>query len=97
MTSFALQRLMTWVEDTALQRCNRSAIPGVGVKAGPDQFRPGHSTTSHQHQSEKPVWHDATLPTAGRLSRLANTNQPKFQFTLSQHRPWSFDNASKGR
>ena len=81
----ALQRSLTWAEDTALQRCNRSAAPGVGVKAGPDHCRTGHLTTSHQHPSEKPVWHDATLPTAGRLSQLANANQSKFQFTLSQH------------
>jgi putative transposase len=47
--------------------------------------RPGHITTSHQHQSEKPVWHDATRPTAGCHHSLANANQPKFQFTLSQH------------
>ena len=85
MNSFALKPLPTWAEDTALQRCNRSADSGVGVKAGPEHFRPGHLTTSHQHQSEKPVWHDATLPTAGRPSSLANANPSKFQFTLSQH------------
>ena len=85
----ALQRQTTWVEDTALQRCNRSAASGVGVKAGPDHLRPGRSTTSHQHQSEKPVWHDATRPTAGRHHSLANANQPKFQFTLNQDTPSS--------
>jgi hypothetical protein len=87
MIHFALQRRSAWAEDTALQRCNRSDVPGVGVKAGPVHFRPGHSTTSHQHQSEKPVWHDATRPTAGCLSQLANANQPKFQLTLTQDTP----------
>jgi len=80
----ALQRSPTWAEDTALQRCNRSAVPEVGVKAGPDQLRSGSSTTSHQHQSEKPVWHDATLPIAGRASQLANANCSRFHFTLNQ-------------
>jgi hypothetical protein len=85
MIRTALQRQTTWAEDTALQRCHRSAVPGVAVTAGPDHFRPGHITTSDQHQSEKPVWHDATRRTAGCHHSLANANQPKFQFTLSQH------------
>jgi putative addiction module component (TIGR02574 family) len=85
----ALQQPVTWAEDRALQRCNPSAVPGVGVKTGPDQGpsdqgRPGRTTTSHQHESEKPVWHDARLPTARRLLPLANADRPEFQFTLNQ-------------
>ncbi len=95
MIRTALQRQTTWAEDTALQRCNRSAVPGVGVKAGPDHSRPGHITTSHQHQSEKPVWHDATRPTAGCHHSLANANHTKFQFTLSQDNT-SIANCSPG-
>ena len=80
----ALQPQLTWAEDRALQRCNPSAAPGVGVKTGPDVLRPGRFTTSHQHQSAKPVWHDARLQPAGSLLQLAIADQSEFQFTLNQ-------------
>jgi hypothetical protein len=80
----ALQPQTTWAEDRALQRCNPSAVPGVGVKTGPDQVRPGHTHTSQQHHSAKPLWHDATVPTAGRPLPLANADRCEFQFTLNQ-------------
>lgn len=80
----ALQRHTTWAEDRALQRCNPSTIPGVGVKTGPDDLRPSRTPTSHQHQSEKPGWHDANLFPAGRPLPLANADRPEFQLTLNQ-------------
>jgi hypothetical protein len=80
----ALQLPLAWAEDRALQRCNPSAVPGVGVKAGPETLRPGHTSTSHQHQSAKPVWQDARLRLAGRRSSLTNADQTEFQFTLNQ-------------
>jgi hypothetical protein len=89
MNRGALQQRTTWAEDRALQRCNPSAVPGVGVKTGPDQVsrdqvRPGRFTTSHQHQSAKPVWQDAGLPTAGCVPLFANADRSEFQFTLNQ-------------
>lgn len=85
MSRGALQPRLTWAEDTALQRCNRSAVPGVGVKTGPGHLvQPGHSATSRQHESETPGWHDATLFPAGRPLPLANANRSEFQFTLNQ-------------
>ena len=84
-----LQRTMTWAEDRALQRCNPSAVPEVGVKIGTAQVRwnlgrPDRSHTSHQHQSEKPLWQDATVFPHGRPLPLANADRSKFQFTLNQ-------------
>jgi transposase InsO family protein len=60
----ALQHQTTWAEDRAMQRCNLSADPGVGVKrcAGPEHRRIAHHT-SLQHQCAKPDWHDATVTT----------------------------------
>jgi hypothetical protein len=74
----------TWAEDTALQRCTRSAAPGVGVKTGPDDLRSGHSPTSHQHQSAKPSRHDAAKSPTGCPLSLANANRPKFQLPVNQ-------------
>jgi hypothetical protein len=85
MNHGALQPRLTWAEDRALQRCNPSAVPGVDVKTGPDHLaQPGYHTTSQQHKSEKPEWHDATLFLHGRSLPLANVNRSEFQFTLNQ-------------
>jgi len=92
MNRGALQPQMTWAEDRALQRCNPSAVPGVGVKTGSDHLvRPGHHHTSQQHDSAKPEWHDATLFPAGRPLPRANANRSEFQFTLNQDtNSWKF-------
>ena len=44
---------LTWAEERALQRCNPSAVPEVGVTTGPAWFRPGCFQASHQHEREK--------------------------------------------
>jgi hypothetical protein len=86
----ALQQRLAWAEDRALQRCGHrpkggpSAVPGVGVKTGPNDLRSGRFHPSHQHQSAKPVWQDVRLHTAGRPPSLANADQPEFQFTVNQ-------------
>jgi hypothetical protein len=89
MIHHTAQSRLTWAEDTALLRSNRSAVPGVGVKTGPDQVRsdrvrPGRYPTSHQHHREKPVWQDARLSPARSPLPLANANRSEFQFTLNQ-------------
>ena len=76
----------TWAEDRAPVRTDPSAVPGVGVKTGPDRFRPGRFHASHQHEREKPVWQDAGLSPAGCLLTLANADQLEFQFPLNQDR-----------
>ena len=57
----ALQHQTTWAEDRATQRCDPSAVPGVGVKrcAGPPIG--ASPIPSLQHQCAKPDWHDATV------------------------------------
>jgi transposase InsO family protein len=54
-----LQHETTWAEDRATQRCDPSAVPGVGVKrcAGPQIG--ASPIPSLQHQCAKPDWHDA--------------------------------------
>jgi len=76
----------TRAEDTALQRCNRSAIPGAKTEA-----RPAVTTTAARafslrdwHQSAKPSRHDAAISPTGCLPQLANANQVKFQLPLNQ-------------
>jgi hypothetical protein len=58
-----LQHQTTWAEDRATQRCDPSAVPGVGVKrcAGPSIG--ASPIPSLQHQCAKPDWHDANLTT----------------------------------
>jgi hypothetical protein len=76
-----------WAEDTALQRCNRSADPGVGVegRAG-DLFgsAPVHlfnfNTKAKNRRGTTPRNTDTMSP-----PQLTNANQSQFQFTLNQH------------
>ena len=80
------QSTLTWAEDTALQRCNRSADPGDGVegRAG-DLFgsAPVHNfnfnTKAKNRRGTTPRHTDTTSP-----PQLTNADQPQFQFTLNQ-------------
>jgi hypothetical protein len=55
------QSRSTWAEDTALQRCTRSAAPGVGVadRAGLNSGSVSLPLLPLQHQCEKPSRQDA--------------------------------------
>jgi hypothetical protein len=55
------QSRSTWAEDTALPRCTRSAVPGVGVddRAGRNSGSVSLLLLPLQHQCEKPSRQDA--------------------------------------
>ena len=90
MTRQALQPLATWVEGTALQRCNRSAIPGVGVKTGTDSLRPGPTLHINTNAKNLCGWRPH-LSTVGCHSLLANANRSRFQFPSNQHKSYYSD------
>ena len=84
------QSSLTWAEDTALQRCNRSAVPGVGVE---DRVGQNPGSLSHQlpplqlqHQSAKLSRHDAVTVPTGRHP-FTNTRQTIFHFPMNQDTP----------
>lgn len=83
MRTGALQPMSTWAEDRALLGSNPSAVPGVGVNAGPDHsVRLGSSATPFT-----PTPRRKTQATSGDLTstlQIANANREKFQFTLNQ-------------
>jgi hypothetical protein len=73
-------------EDTALQRCNRSAVPGaeteVRAASPPPKFPPfGISAKAQNLRGTTPRLFDRMSP-----PQPANANQPRFQFTLNQDR-----------
>ena len=76
----------SWAEDTALQRCNRSAAPGAKTEARPAASRAAVRDLSLRdwRQSAKPSRHDAAKSPTGRLTQLANANRPEFQLPLNQ-------------
>jgi len=88
MRSGLAQSKTTWAEDTALQRCNRSAVPGA--KTGSRfalgrAIRPVRIPFRDWPQSEKPSRQDAAKSATGGHLPLTNTNPPKFRFPLNQN------------
>ncbi len=85
MISRRRQSTSTWAEDTALQRCNRSADSGGGVEGrlGPTSgsvsptFNFNTNATNLRGTTPRPI--DTMSP-----PQLTNTNQSDFQFTLNQ-------------
>ena len=78
------QSTLTWAEDTALQRCNRSADPGAETEARAVPrslgfLRFGISTKAKNLRGTTPRHAD-------RMSspQLTNADQPQFRFTLNQ-------------
>ncbi len=86
MVSRRRQSTSTWAEDTALQRCNRSADPRVGVEGRVgDLFgsAPIHTfnfnTKAKNLRGTMPRHNDTTS-----TPQLTNADQSEFQFTLNQ-------------
>ena len=78
------QSTSTWAEDTALQRCTRSAVPGAETEARavyppPGFLRFGISTHATNLRGTTPRHTDRTSP-----SQLANADRPEFHFPLNQ-------------
>ncbi len=85
MISRRRQSTSTWAEDTALQRCNRSADSGGGVEgrlgptsgSGSPTFNFNTNVTNLRGTTPRPI--DTMSP-----PQLTNANQSDFQFTLNQ-------------
>lgn len=79
---------VTWAEDTALLRSNRSAVPGAETEARTTATAAVVLAVSPRTwpESDKPSRHDAAKSLAGRLSQLANSNPTKFRLPVNQDR-----------
>ncbi len=65
-----LKHQTTWAEDRATQRCDPSADPGDrDRRTGGALHVPSSFLFDLGHQSDKPDWHDATITTAGCLTK----------------------------
>jgi hypothetical protein len=81
------QSMSAWTEDTALQRCNRSADPGAKTEARtvspalPSGFYPcfGIGPQAKNLRGTTPRNHDTMSPT-----QLNNTDHSEFHFPLNQ-------------
>jgi len=84
MLAGALRPNSAWAEDRARLRSNPSAVPGAKTDGAAGRRSVLHTPHRDWHQSDKPSWQDAAIASAGRLSTLANTNPPSFQFPVKQ-------------
>jgi putative transposase len=66
-----LQQRTTWAEDRAMLRSNPSAVPGDRDRRmdGALKHAPSSFPFDLGHQCDKPDWHDATVTTAGCLTK----------------------------
>lgn len=90
MTIAVPQSTLAWAEDTAMQRCNRSADPGAKTEDGIGAHAPIpplRFPLRDWQESEKPSRQDAAKSPTGGHFPLTNANPPKFQFPLNQHTP----------
>lgn len=83
----------TWAEDTALQRCTRSAVPGAETEARAVPRSPGFhcfgiSTKAQNLRGTTPRHTDRTSP-----SQLTNADRPEFHFPLNQDTEFPRDNS----
>ena len=80
------QSKSTWAEDTALQRCTRSAVPGAKTEARPAATRAAVRDLSLRDWPPrvKPSRHDAAKSPTGRPLSLTNANRLKFQLPGNQ-------------
>ena len=87
MLNLSAQSSSTWAEDRALQRCNPSTVPGVGVE-GRTGLNPG-SVSCPQPSTSTPKRKTFAARRRDLIDRmsplqLTNANHPGFHFTLNQ-------------
>lgn len=86
MRCLRAQSRSTWAEDTALQRCTRSAVPGVGAVGRVGVFSGSAPSPPVSFNIKAPNLRGTTPRPFDRMSPLPFTNadRSEFQFPLNQ-------------
>ena len=86
MRCLRAQSRSTWAEDTALQRCTRSAVPGVGAVGRVGVFSGSAPSPPFSFNIKAPNLRGTTPRPFDRMSPLQFTNadRSEFQFPLNQ-------------